>query len=118
MELALDINIDIYPLEVGESFRLTLANTLYLDGTSDSGVFDPKIYEKKTLMDEYEYVMHGKVFKFQLEKSGSSQVVSILISFGGLLMMIKGDAANVEYIEPDARLYLLMRKISKAEEDR
>ena len=35
---------------------------------------------------------------------------STFVSFGGLLMMLKGDAAQLEKITVDHRIYLLMRK--------
>ena len=37
---------------------IALANTLYLDGTPDDGTFNP--YPGPTLMDSYDYVMHGR----------------------------------------------------------
>jgi hypothetical protein len=41
MELVLDVNVDIYPIELGSSqptkFSFVLARTLNLDGTLDDG---------------------------------------------------------------------------------
>ena len=37
MDLILDINSWIYPMELGDKFRLVLANTLREDGFSDTG---------------------------------------------------------------------------------
>ncbi|XP_028074065.1 DNA-directed RNA polymerases II and V subunit 8A-like [Camellia sinensis] len=34
--MQLDVNIEIYPLHVGEKFMMVLASTLNLDGTPDS----------------------------------------------------------------------------------
>lgn len=42
MDLILDINSWIYPMELGDKFRLVLASTLKEDGYSDSG--KPKTY--------------------------------------------------------------------------
>lgn len=79
MDLLLDINVELYP--VGENDRLTLAlaKTLDLTGQADSGVYDPLLGTpaKPSLMDKYEYVMHGKVFKYDLE---SSQDMTVLRS--------------------------------------
>ena len=36
---------------------------------------------------------------------------TIYISFGGLLMSIKGDVKSLKTLEIDSRLYLLMSKI-------
>ena len=38
MDLILDINSWIYPMELGDKFRLVLANTLREDGFSDTGI--------------------------------------------------------------------------------
>jgi len=35
----------------------------------------------------------------------------IYASFGGLLMMLRGDASNANNFELDQRLFLLMRKV-------
>ncbi|PRP87564.1 hypothetical protein PROFUN_04591 [Planoprotostelium fungivorum] len=109
MELILDVNTSIYPVEVSNKFAVALTYTLNLDGTPDSGVFDPT--PKKTKADKYEYVMYGKVFKFAEEKSPTAKI-SVFISFGGLLMMIKGDPRNMQGIDLDSRVYLLMKKVS------
>jgi hypothetical protein len=37
MELILDINTEIYPMEPGQKFTMALARTLNLDGTPDEG---------------------------------------------------------------------------------
>ena len=40
------------------SVTIALANTLSLDGTPDDGTFNP--YPGPSLMDSYDYVMHGR----------------------------------------------------------
>eukprot|EP01111_Echinosteliopsis_oligospora_P002311 TRINITY_DN1339_c1_g1_i1.p1 TRINITY_DN1339_c1_g1~~TRINITY_DN1339_c1_g1_i1.p1 ORF type:complete len:145 (+),score=27.50 TRINITY_DN1339_c1_g1_i1:64-498(+) len=107
MELYLDVNTDIYKLSL-QKFSFALATTLNLDGTADEGTFDSS--DRATLADKYEYVMYGKVFKYH-EESSPSLKVSVFVSFGGLLMLLKGDPRNLSGIELDSRLYLLMRKI-------
>ena len=78
--MLIDINTDIYPIKANERFTLVLANTLYRDNRPDPGVY--KDYSKevypifvysffqKTLMDDYEYCMYGKVFKYQYKDNG------------------------------------------------
>ncbi|XP_057976516.1 DNA-directed RNA polymerases II and V subunit 8A-like [Malania oleifera] len=105
MYMHLDVNTEIYPIEAGDKFTMALAPTLNLDGTPDSGFYTQGW--KKSLADKYEYVMHGRLYKIS-EKSGK---VEIDASFGGLLMMLKGDPSNVTNFELDQRLYLLMRKV-------
>lgn len=52
--------------------------------------------------------MYGKVFKHH-QKSGD-HMMSVFVSFGGLLMHLMGDETNLNKLELDSRVYLLMRK--------
>lgn len=65
MEMLLDVSIEVYPLKVGERLNLALAKTLSLDGTpSDEGSYRPDLVGP-SLADNYEYVMYGRLFKFE-----------------------------------------------------
>ena len=56
--------------------------------------------------------MHGKVFKYQLEEKDDKKITNAFVSFGGLLMSIKGDPkSQIKNLEIDSRIYLLMSKI-------
>lgn len=62
--------------------------------------------------------MYGLVYKYQAEpgkegmSGGSGGVkVSVFVSFGGLLMKLKGDPAKLSVMEVDSKVYLLMRKV-------
>ncbi|OVA12728.1 RNA polymerase [Macleaya cordata] len=109
MYMQLDVNTEIYPLSVGDKFTMVLAPTLSLDGTPDTGYFTQG--GRKSLADKFEYVMHGKLYKISEEGSGINVKVEIYASFGGLLMMLKGDPSNAANFELDQRLFLLMRKV-------
>jgi hypothetical protein len=72
----------------------------------------PTISRKESLLDAYEYVMYGLVYKYQAEaasKDGGVKV-SVFVSFGGLLMKLSGDPAKLNVLEVDSKVYLLMRK--------
>jgi len=106
MDLQIDIATYIYPLG-HESFKLLLATSLNLDGSMDTG---DSLSNKPSLADKYDYVMYGKIFKYQKENSTSSKV-SIFASFGGLLMLLQGDPKYLHGLELDSRIYLLMKKV-------
>jgi len=108
-DLTVDINTDIYPLEPGTRMGVVLATTLNLDGTPDSQYFDPT-QQKNTLADEYEYVMHGRVYKYTLDEKAAVPRVAVLVSFGGLLMELKSDPRSLLGVELDSKVYLLMRR--------
>ena len=64
-----------------------------------------------TLLDAYEYVMHGKIFKTQDAKVHGQMKLDVFISFGGLLMKLTGAAKELELLQPDNDVFLLMRKV-------
>ncbi|KAJ7553792.1 hypothetical protein O6H91_06G113200 [Diphasiastrum complanatum] len=110
MYLLLDVNTEIYPLSRDDKFTMALASTLSLDGTPDDGVFDQS--GRKSLADKYEYVMYGKLYKYaDDDDSGGSVKIEVYVSFGGLILLLKGDPQNLGNLNLDQRLYLLMRKV-------
>lgn len=74
MEIVLDINSDIYPLHEGEKFTLALATSL--DANPDPGHWNQHV--NSPLLDKYEYVMSGKVFKLIKEASSKMSVTGVL----------------------------------------
>ena len=113
MSLTLDYNSAIYRLPLAQHFLLTLASTLNLDSTPDVNEFNQS--ELPSLMDNYEYVMHGKVFKVAASGGGGGSggkggLMEVFVSYGGLLMSLKGEARNLQKLELDQRVYLLIRK--------
>ena len=57
-------------------------------------------------MDEFDYIMHGRVFAI---KHLEAQNVEVQSSFGGLLMRIRAEQLHVEQLAIDDTFYLLMR---------
>ena len=71
--LTLDINIELYPMQKGESFNMLLASTLSLDGNKDDeskGWRD--VGNESTLADMFDYVCHGKIYKFEDVEEGQT----------------------------------------------
>lgn len=113
MDLILDINSWIYPMELGDKFRLVLANTLREDGFSDTGEWNP-LDQGSSRADSFEYVMHGKIYRIEgdeMDKDGSGRLAAY-VSYGGLLMRLQGDANNLHGFEVDHNVYLLMKKLA------
>ena len=71
----------------------------------------PSLNNKETLMDSYDYVMCGKVYKYSDTNSQGVVKVEVYISFGGLLMKLVGDPSKLQVLSLDSRLFLLMRKL-------
>ena len=65
----LDINTELYPCVPGESLSLALASTLSLDGSQEvegrRGMWRNVGMGEQTLANDYDYVCHGKVYRFE-----------------------------------------------------
>ena len=70
MDLILDVNTQIYPVELGEKFRMVLATTLKEDGTPDDGEYN-MADTGPSRADQFEYVMYGKVYRIDAENQGA-----------------------------------------------
>jgi DNA-directed RNA polymerase I, II, and III subunit RPABC3 len=104
----LDVNTDIYPMSKDSVYHLMISKSLYSDGSPTPTNFNYDIFAKKnSLLEKFDYVMHGKIFKYQEESDGK---VSVYISFGGLLLGITGEPSHLSTLVIDDRVYLLMKK--------
>ncbi|EDO40011.1 predicted protein [Nematostella vectensis] len=111
MDLILDINSQVYPVELGDKFRLVLATTLKEDGTPDDE-FNP-VDTTPSRADQFEYVMYGKVYRIEGDEGPDpASRLAAYVSYGGLLMRLQGDANNLHGIEADDHVYLLMKKLA------
>lgn len=63
--LTLDINHELYPVATGETLKIVLASTLNLDGTKEDKGWREQLRSESTLADMYDYVCHGKVYRFE-----------------------------------------------------
>lgn len=62
----LDLNTDIWPVSVGDELTITLASSLNLDGSKDDGKgWRDANKGEATLADDYDYVCHGKIYRFE-----------------------------------------------------
>lgn len=114
MDLILDINSMIYPMDFGDKFRLVLATTLREDGYPTDGPDYNPLETGPSRADPFDYVMYGKIYRIEgddglVETSGR---LSAYVSYGGLLMRLQGDANNLHGFEVDKHIYLLMKKLA------
>lgn len=71
--MTLDINTDLYPCVIGEAVHMVLASSLALDGSKDDGRGWRDIATgEATLADMFDYVCHGKIYKFEDAKDGQT----------------------------------------------
>lgn len=75
--MTLDINTELYPCAVGETIHCVLATSLALDGSKDDGrgwrdVGRTGHGGEATLADMFDYVCHGKIYKFEDGEDGQT----------------------------------------------
>lgn len=71
VDLSLDVNVEIYRLRVGDKLQVLLASAL--DSEPDTGHYKPQ--RSSSLMDKFEYVVSGRVFKRNPTKDGKMYVL-------------------------------------------
>ncbi|PRT55236.1 DNA-directed RNA polymerases I, II, and III subunit RPABC3 [Wickerhamiella sorbophila] len=105
--LTLDINTELFPVQVGETLTVALASSLSLDGEAPaSKSWRPPRANESSLADEYQYVMYGTVYKFT-EAGGDK--LAMYVSFGGLLMCLEGSHRHLSSLKQE-HIYLLIRR--------
>lgn len=102
----MDINTSIYPIHAKDCLRIALAT----NGTTTMEAWDGNGASIGSLADEYEYVMYGKVYKKTASKKSDGEVV-MYASFGGLLMSLEADKADLDGVHLDDRIYLLIKRV-------
>ncbi len=108
-KIVLDVNSDVYPVSKENYYTILITKSLNADGTPSANTFSIDMYTKKnSLMDKYDYVTFGKIFKYSEEQNGK---VSIYASFGGLLLGITGSPSQLSNLVMDDRIYLLLKKL-------
>ena len=64
--LTLDVNSELFPCNVHDNLSVLLVSTLALDGSKDDGKGWRDIDRgEASAADDYDYVCHGKVYKFE-----------------------------------------------------
>lgn len=113
MDLTLDYNVELYPLQAEQSFALALASSLARgppsgeDEQKETAVWRPDGKGLRGLEEDYEYVMYGKVYRFD---GGTAEIVTAYASFGGLLMSLTGSFRHMTGIVLGDPVYILLRK--------
>ena len=108
-EIFIDINTDLFPLETNEVVELLLTKTLNRDETKmnlEEGYTSN--FGKRTIMDDYDYVMSGKIFKFVEDKKKDK--LAVIASFGGLLLMIYGNPNDLSYYSMGDDVFVLIKR--------
>ncbi|GAA0175028.1 DNA-directed RNA polymerase [Lithospermum erythrorhizon] len=111
VEILLEVNTELYPIQKEEKLRMLLSHTLYADGSAVTSHFPKE--KQRSLADKFEYVMHGLTYKMTLDpkESAGALKVEVYISFGGLQLMLKGPVEKMSKFKVDQKLFVLLRKM-------
>jgi len=75
-KMTLDVNKELFPVAPGESLKVVLATSLSLDGSKDDERGWRDVAKagnaEATLADSYDYVCHGKIYKFEDGQDGAT----------------------------------------------
>lgn len=104
--LITDFNREEYQLLQGDRITVCLASTLDREGHKGDPVYDHSLYHRDSLLSDYEYAMHGRVY----ECAPSATGVDVLASFGGLLMKVSGPLSTLRELRLDTDVFLLIKK--------
>ncbi|KAL3315063.1 DNA-directed RNA polymerases I, II, and III subunit RPABC3 [Cichlidogyrus casuarinus] len=122
MKLILDINSQIYPLNKGDKFRMSVTKSIYnenyadQDDPDDDAALETESKLANSKIAEYEYVAHGIVYKLEQADApgggGDLGKLLVYISFGGLLMQVSGDASNLNGFQLNSNCYALIKRLA------
>jgi DNA-directed RNA polymerase I, II, and III subunit RPABC3 len=110
-DLLLDVHSEHCPINENDFFALVLSYQLSSEPVNDSVHWHPSMIAGSNAQ-KYEYVMHGKVYRY--EEEATRHKATIYVSFGGLLMSLASDQNALKGIPTGKNLYLLMRKIHRS----
>eukprot|EP00929_Paragymnodinium_shiwhaense_P119907 TRINITY_DN91818_c0_g1_i1.p1 TRINITY_DN91818_c0_g1~~TRINITY_DN91818_c0_g1_i1.p1 ORF type:complete len:157 (+),score=40.53 TRINITY_DN91818_c0_g1_i1:163-633(+) len=113
-EMQLDVNTILYPMAPGELIHVGITDNV---SPADNPRRLSTAYDHdrrllgKSIMDEYDYVMYGKVYKKDDDKQKNAALV--FASYGGLLMRLGSDSKQLQDFHVGDAIYLLMKKVDK-----
>mmetsp|Transcript_65460 Transcript_65460/g.181606 ORF Transcript_65460/g.181606 Transcript_65460/m.181606 type:complete len:164 (+) Transcript_65460:69-560(+) len=113
--LEVDINNNLWPVLPGEQLHVGITNDVSPAENprrlATAYDHDPRLLGR-SIMDQFEYVMYGKVYKKDVKAKDNEALV--WASFGGLLMKLRSDAVQLQEFHVNESIYLLMRKVRGA----
>uniref|UniRef100_A0A7S2D485 DNA-directed RNA polymerases I, II, and III subunit RPABC3 n=1 Tax=Alexandrium andersonii TaxID=327968 RepID=A0A7S2D485_9DINO len=114
--LEVDINNILWPVSPGDQINVAITSDVSPTDNprrlATAHDHDPRLLGR-SIMDQYEYVMYGKVYKKDVKAKDKEALV--WASFGGLLMKLKSDEQQLAEFHVNDSIYLLMRKVRGAD---
>ena len=106
MKLTIDVHSEFFRCKTDDQIVMSLNTTIKPNGEASADYYEPP--KGPTLLDDYDYAMHGQVFHFEDKEENN---VAVYVSYGGLLMRLEGNRRDINSgIKKNAKLYCLLRK--------
>jgi DNA-directed RNA polymerases I, II, and III subunit RPABC3 len=106
MVMTVDVHSEFFRCKSGDRVKMTLTSTINTNGEPGPDTYEPPT--GPTLLDDYDYGMHGQVFHFENKEENN---IAVYVSYGGLLMRLEGNRRHVNPdIKENMKLYCLMKK--------
>jgi DNA-directed RNA polymerase I, II, and III subunit RPABC3 len=117
-KLEIDINNIIYPVKPDETFQVALTDNVSppenRKNLKNAHDHDARILGA-SIMDQYEYVMYGKVYKktdSKPAKEGQARTSTVFVSYGGLLMKLDSEEYEaLKDLHVNDGIYFMMRRV-------
>ncbi|KAL0234682.1 hypothetical protein PCE1_001718 [Barthelona sp. PCE] len=100
VEMIMDIHAELFKVRPNTELSINLL----LDSTPVEYIES----DQPSILQDYDYVMYGTCFKFATDKDNDN-LLTVLISCGGLIVTIKGNKAKLPNFTLDSRIYVMLR---------
>ena len=103
IEFLIDVNSELFECEEGDKLTVALATSLSVDGVSEAKAIDYARGAKASLLDQFDYAMHGTVYKFQHVKDTKVEVYpaksygAVSLNDSDYLKLMEMNDNHVEY---------------------
>ena len=104
VSMVVDVNTELFPVKLKDRLAIALATSLDLSGAGGTGEYNQS--GKPTLLDKFDYGMHGKIFQVD---AVDEHKMAVYVSYGGLLMKMVGDQRHLSVFELDTNIYCLIK---------
>lgn len=112
-----DYNLEEFPLVKEERLSIAIASSLELSGEASRNVYDHSIYHRETLLNAYDYAMHGRIYECKVDTNSVANhggpAALVYISFGGLLCKVEGRPELLKDLHYNEDVFLLMKRVGK-----
>lgn len=108
-ELLLDVHSDLCRMTRGQVFAFVLSHQITSESVQDNAHWHPSMLQNSNA-SKYEYVMHGRVYRY--EEDSAHHRATVYVSYGGLLMRLRGEQNALKEIQAGRNMiYLMIRKL-------